>query len=104
MRVAETEPERLRFLLRPFVYYSKNRTKLRIVTGKYAGLEGYVIRIARDRKLVMDVGGMAVALSGIHAERFEEVNKNEADKKSASCSISATYKSATPLSTVTSTV
>lgn len=81
MRVAETEPERLRFLLRPFVYYSKNRTKLHIVTGKYAGLEGYVIRIARDRKLVMDVGGMAVALSGIHAERFEEVNKNEADKK-----------------------
>ena len=81
MRVAETEPERLRFLLRPFVYYSKNRTKLRIVTGKYAGLEGYVIRTARDRKLVMDVGGMAVALSGIHAERFEEVNKNEADKK-----------------------
>ena len=81
MRVAETEPERLRFLLRPFVYYSKNRTLLRIVTGEYAGLEGYVIRIARDRKLVMDVGGMAVAISGIHAERFEEVNKNEADKK-----------------------
>ena len=81
MRVAETEPERLRFLLRPFVYYSKNRTLLRIVTGDYAGLEGYVIRIARDRKLVMDVGGMAVAVAGIHAERFEEVNKNEADKK-----------------------
>ena len=81
MRVAETEPERLRFLLRPFVYYSKNRTLLRIVTGEYAGLEGYVIRIARDHKLVMDVGGMAVALSGVHAERFEEVNKNEADKK-----------------------
>ena len=81
MRVAETEPERLRFLLCPFVYYSKNRTLLRIVTGEYAGLEGYVIRIARDRKLVMDVGGMAVALSGVHAERFEEVNKNEADKK-----------------------
>ncbi len=81
MRVAETEPERLRFLLRPFVYYSKNRTLLRIVTGEYAGLEGYVIRIDRDRKLVMDVGGMAVALSGVHAERFEEVNKNEADKK-----------------------
>lgn len=80
MRVAETEPERLRFLLRPFVYYSKNRTLLRIVTGDYAGLEGYVIRIARDRKLVMDVGGMAVAVSGVHAERFEEVHKNEADK------------------------
>ena len=81
MRVAETEPERLRFLLRPFVYYSKNRTLLRIVTGDYAGLEGYVIRIARDRKLVMDVGGMAVAVAGVHAERFEEVHKNEADKR-----------------------
>ena len=28
----------------------------------------------------MDVGGMAVAVAGIHAERFEEVHKNEADK------------------------
>ena len=81
MRVAETDPERLRFLLRPFVYYSKNRTLLRIVTGDYAGLEGYVIRIARDRRLVMDVGGMAVAVSGVHAERFEEVNKNGSSKQ-----------------------
>ena len=81
MRVAETDPERLRFLLRPFVYYSKNRTLLRILTGEYAGLEGYVIRIARDRRLVIDVGGIAVAISGVHAERFEEVNKNEANKK-----------------------
>ena len=81
MRVAETDSERLRFLLRPFVYYSKNRTMLRILTGEYAGLEGYVIRIARDRRLVIDVGGMAVAISGVHAERFEEVHKNESDKK-----------------------
>lgn len=81
MRVAETEPERIRFLLRPFVYYSKNRTLLRIVTGNYAGLEGYVIRIARDRKLVMDVGGMAVAIAGVHAERFEEVHKNEGSRQ-----------------------
>ena len=80
MRIVETEPERLRFLLRPFVYYSKNRTLLRIMTGDYAGLEGYVIRIARDRRLVMDVGGMAVAISNVHAERFEEVNKNEGSK------------------------
>lgn len=80
MRVAETEPERIRFLLRPFVYYAQNRTLLRIVSGDFAGLEGYVIRIARDRRLVMNVGGMSVAIAGIHAERFEEVGKNEADK------------------------
>ena len=79
MRVAETEPERIRFLLRPFAYYAKNRTLLRITSGTLAGLEGYVIRMARDRKLVMDVGGISVAIAGIHAERFEEVGKNEND-------------------------
>lgn len=77
MRVVKSDPERIRFLLRPFVYYSKNRTLLRIVSGDFAGLEGYVIRIARDRKLVMDVGGMSVAIGGVHAERYEEVGKNE---------------------------
>ena len=77
MRIVKSDPERIRFLLRPFVYYSKNRTLLRIVSGDFAGLEGYVIRIARDRKLVMDVGGMSVAIGGVHAERYEEVGKNE---------------------------
>ncbi len=81
MRIAESDPERLRFLLRPFAYYSRNRTLLRIVSGDYAGMEGYVIRIARDRRLVMDFGGIAVAVTGIHAERFEEVDKNRESKK-----------------------
>lgn len=81
MRVAQTDPDRIRFLLRPFIYYSKNRTLLRIVSGDFAGLEGYVIRIARDRKIVIDVGGMGVAIGGIHAERFEEVGKNETTKQ-----------------------
>lgn len=83
MRIAETDPDRIRFLLRPFVYYAQNRTLLRITTGEYAGLEGYVIRIARDRKLVMDVGGMSIAISGIHAERFEEVDKKPVAPSSA---------------------
>lgn len=83
MRIAETDPNRIRFLLRPFVYYAQNRTLLRITTGEYAGLEGYVIRIARDRKLVMDVGGMSIAISGIHAERFEEVDKKPVAPSSA---------------------
>lgn len=81
MRVVQSDPDHIRFLLRPFIYYSKNRTRLRIVSGDFAGLEGYVIRIARDRKIVIDVGGMGVAIGGIHAERFEEVGKNEATKQ-----------------------
>lgn len=81
MRVAELDPDRIRFLLRPFLYYAKNHTLLRITSGPMAGLEGYVVRIARDRRLVMDVGGMSIALSGIHNEHFEEVERT--DTKSA---------------------
>ena len=73
MRVMETSPERIRFLLRPFHYYAGGNVKLRITSGFLAGLEGYVIRIDRDRRLVMDVGGMSVAISGVHCESFEVV-------------------------------
>ena len=73
MRINSADPSRIRFLLHPFHYYARNRILLRITTGELAGLEGYVIRIDRDRRLVMDVGGMSVAISGVHAERFEEV-------------------------------
>ena len=61
MRVAETSPDRIRFLLHPYHYYARNRILLRITTGELAGLEGYIIRIDRDRRLVMDVGGLSVA-------------------------------------------
>ena len=74
MRVCETSPERIRFLLHPFHYYAHNHIKLRITTGDLAGLEGYVIRIDRDRRLVMDIGGLSVAVAGVHAEKFEEVD------------------------------
>lgn len=75
MRVLETSPERVRFLLRPFKYYAGGNVKLRITSGFFAGLEGYVIRIDRDRRLVMNVGGMSVAISGVHCETFEVVKE-----------------------------
>lgn len=78
MRINQTEPERIRFLLKPFHYYARNRILLRITGGELAGLEGYIIRIDRDRRLVMDVGGLSVAISGIHAEHFEEVGQDKA--------------------------
>ena len=77
MRINETEPDRIRFLLKPFHYYARNRILLRITTGEMAGLEGYIMRIDRDRRLVMDIGGMSVAISGVHAEHFEEVEQSK---------------------------
>lgn len=35
------------------------------------GLVGYVVRILRDRQLVMDFGGYAVAINDVHNEDFE---------------------------------
>lgn len=77
MRVMETSPERVRFLLHPFKYYAGGNIKLRLTSGYFAGIEGYVIRIDRDRRLVMDVGGMSVAISGIHCETFEVVEEDQ---------------------------
>ena len=73
MCICKTSPERIRFLLHPFHYYARNRILLRITSGDMADMTGYIIRIDRDRKLVMEIGGMSVAISGVHAERFEEV-------------------------------
>ncbi|MCM1109228.1 MAG: hypothetical protein NC388_09310 [Clostridium sp.] len=82
MCLIETDPGSICFLLHPFRYYTDGNTKLRITTGFLAGLEGYVIRIDRDRRLVMNVGGMGVVISGIHCETFEVVEKQGRDTKS----------------------
>ena len=35
--------------------------------------DDYVVRVNRDRQLVMDLGGYAVAISRVHREDFEVV-------------------------------
>ena len=71
MKVVESEPERVTFLRDPFVKFARDHVKLRVLTGILAGQEGYVVRILRDRQLVMDFGGNAIAISDVHNEDFE---------------------------------
>lgn len=71
MRIMTEEPERVTFLRTPFVEFAKNHVKLRVLTGVLAGLEGYVVRVMRDRQIVMDFGGNAVAISNVHNEDFQ---------------------------------
>ena len=73
MRLMAASPDRIRFLLHPLNYYAGGNTKIRITSGFLSGIEGYIVRIDRDRRLIMDVGGMTVAVSGVHLERFEVV-------------------------------
>lgn len=73
MRIANTDPSRIRFLVNPLTHYAEGNTLVEIMTGPLAGLQGYIIRIDRDRKLVIGVGDMTVAIGGVHKENFEKV-------------------------------
>ncbi len=71
MQIMEQEPEQITFLRDPFVKFAKDHVKLRVLTGILAGQEGYVVRILKNRQLVMDFGGYAVAINNVHNEYFE---------------------------------
>ena len=75
MMVLNDNPERVTFLSDPFEKFARNHVKLRVLTGIFAGCEGYIIRIDRDRQLVFDFGGYAVAIRGVRKEDFEEVKE-----------------------------
>lgn len=71
MKIMSETPERVTFLRDPFEKFAKDHVKLRVLTGVLKGQEGYIVRILRDRQLVMDLGGYAVAISNVHREDFE---------------------------------
>lgn len=75
MRIAGIDPSRIRFLVNPLTHYAEGNTLVEIMTGPLAGLQGYIIRIDRDRKLVIGVGDMTVAIGGVHKENFEKVEE-----------------------------
>ncbi|MGN1255611.1 MAG: hypothetical protein ACI4UA_00420 [Bacteroidaceae bacterium] len=75
MQVISSHPEKVTFLREPFEHFAKDHIRLRILTGLFKGCEGYIIRIDRDRQLVFNFGGMAVAIRGVHKEDFEVVRE-----------------------------
>lgn len=60
------------FLEDPFTKFA-NRPKVRVKAGEFEGMEGYVLRVKRDRKVVVSLGNTAVAISGIHPTLLELV-------------------------------
>lgn len=73
IRLQQLAPERVRVMPHPFSYYAEGNRLVRLTSGELQGMEGYRIRIARDRCLVTNIGGMSVAIGGIHKESYEEV-------------------------------
>lgn len=73
MRIARIEPSRIRFLSKSFEYYSIGHPLVRITSGLLEGMEGYIIRISRDKRLVTSLGNMTVAIGKVCKESFENV-------------------------------
>lgn len=74
IKVMEIAPTRIRFMPHPLGYYSEDNVMVRLTSGPLAGMEGFRIRIARDRCLVTSVGGLTVAIGGIHGDSFENAD------------------------------
>ena len=70
MNTVKERPENITFLHDKFAQFAKNHVKLRVLTGLFKGCEGYIVRIDRDRQLVFDFAGRAVAVRGVHKEQF----------------------------------
>lgn len=70
MRMMKDAPTQIQILDNPITHFADGRRRLRIVSGVFTGYEGYLVRIDRDRKLVMDLGGITIAIGNVHNEEF----------------------------------
>ena len=100
MQVAQLSPTRIRFMPHPFDYYAEGNPLVKITSGVLSGMEGYRIRVSRDKCLITSIGGMAVAISGIHKESFENLDEYvRLRREQLRVNDASTYVSLTPLQT-----
>lgn len=73
VRVTDAAGSEIMYLDNPAVTIERGK-EVEIVVGQYAGVRGKIIRILRDRKVVVSVGNVvAVAISGIPFAWMREV-------------------------------
>ncbi|MCC8115128.1 MAG: hypothetical protein LIP03_14280 [Bacteroidales bacterium] len=58
------------FLVHPYSTYAQGNSYVKITAGVFEGWEGYVVRFHRDRKLVVQLGEMVVAITGVLKDGF----------------------------------
>lgn len=66
----------IRLLQQPYQHFSTHQ-RVRVRAGQFEGIEGYVLRMRGDRKLVVSLGEMAMAVSGIHHTLLEPIHEEE---------------------------
>lgn len=75
MQISEVASTRIRFMPHTIDYYSVGNPLVRITSGVLAGVEGYRIRISRNKCLVTSIGGMTVAIGDVYRESFENLDE-----------------------------
>lgn len=72
IKIQQTRPSDVFLLKDPYSKFT-SKTKVRVKAGLFEGIEGRLVRIRRDRKVVISLGIMAVAISGIHFSLLEPI-------------------------------
>lgn len=73
MAVVNARQENVKILRDPFSKFAPMQ-KVRVRGGQFEGMEGRIVRIKRDRQLVISLGTMAVAISGIHHSLLDPID------------------------------
>ena len=74
MRIAEDDNFEMKVLQAAYDTFSTYK-KVRVRTGPLEGAEGYLVRIRRDRKFVMSLGELAIAVTGISLSVLDEIGE-----------------------------
>lgn len=84
MKISQMDATRIRFMPHMLDYYKEGHPLVEITSGVLKGVEGYRIRVNRDRCLVTTLGGMTICIGGIHRETFENVEDYARQRKEMS--------------------
>lgn len=74
IRLVGSEGEKLLYLDNPDVVYEKGQP-VEVIFGPFAGIQGYILRIRRDRKLVICLDGVlaAAVTAEIHSDWIRKI-------------------------------
>lgn len=76
IRLSQMSPFRIRFMPHSLNYYSEGHPLVKITSGILDGVEGYQVRISRDKCLVTTIGGLTIAIGGVYKENFENIDEH----------------------------
>lgn len=75
IKLSSLDVHRIRFMPHSLDYYAAGHTLVRITSGILEGMEGYQVRIAKDRCLITSIGGITVAIGKVNKESFENIDQ-----------------------------